>query len=324
VPGLVPNVPNDTAINFNGIPGTNRVELPNGADINSDLGPWYQITTLFYFEANGLPQIQTNSAGTATNYQVPVLFSDLQYAVYLFPTQTSNNPSQAQLVFEAQNTSSQGAGSPWGGNATTTAKYIAYTITTNQIYQVATVLDGTAGFTTGELRLYVNGVRVGTVTGIGAIYQQPNDPPGFGQGYVESYNSFTKTINPELVTTNVLIDEPFNGVIDEFAYINQGTLSDARIAQLYAFGQTNALGTNFALVEATAPRPSLSFSSSIGMNGLSLAWPTNTAGYYLESATNLASGLWVSNSLPPTVVGGSNTIYIPIGTNDQFFRLIHP
>jgi Concanavalin A-like lectin/glucanases superfamily/PA14 domain len=324
VPGLVPNVPNDTAINFNGVPGTNRVELPNGADINSTLGPWYQITTLFYFEANALPQIQTNSAGTATNYQVPVLFSDLQYAVYLFPTQTSNNPSQAQLVFEGQNTSSQGAGSPWGGNASTTSKYIAYTITTNQVYQVATVLDGTAGFTTGELRLYVDGVRVGTVTGIGAIYQQPNNSPGFGQGYVESYNSYTKTINPELVTTNVLNDDAFNGVIDEFAYINQGTLSDARIAQLYSYSQTNALGTNFALVQATQPAPPLNFSFHSELGGLNLSWGTNTAGYYLESTTNLGSGIWVSNALPPTVIGRSNTLNIPTGTNNQFFRLIHP
>jgi hypothetical protein len=329
VPGLVPNVPNNTALSFNGAPGTNRVELPNGADINSTLGPWYQITTLFYFKANALPIIQTNSAGTATNYQVPVLFSDLQYAVYLFPTQTSNNPSQAQLVFEGQNTSSQGAGSPWGGNSTSTAKYVAYTITTNQVYQVATVMDGTAGFSTGELRLYVNGVRVGTVTGIGAIYQQPNNPPGFGQGYVESYNGFTKTINPELVTTSVLNDEPFNGVIDEFAYINQGALSDARIAQLYSFGQTNALGTNFTLVQATQPAPTLSFgftsgAGSLNPGNLNFSWATNAAGYYLESTTNLASGAWVSNSLPATVIGGSNILNIPVGTNDQFFRLIHP
>jgi len=321
VPGLVANVPNDTAINFNGVQGTNRVELPNGADINSTLGPWYQITTLFYFEANGLPQIQTNISGAVTNYQVPVLFSDLQYAIYLFPTQTNSNPSQAQLVFEGENTSSQGAGSPWGGNSTSTAKYIAYPITTNQVYQVATVLDGTAGFSTGELRLYVNGVRVGTVTGIGAIYQQPNDPPGFAQGYVQAYNGTNKTINPELVTASTLNDEPFNGVIDEFAYINQGAPTDARIAQLYAFGQTNALGTNFTLVQPVASAPALSLNTA---SVFQVSWPGGNSGYYLESTTNLLGGVWVSNTLTPVTVGGTNTVTLPIGTNNQFFRLVHP
>ncbi|MDR3377311.1 MAG: hypothetical protein P4M10_01385, partial [Verrucomicrobiae bacterium] len=85
VPGLVPNVPKNTAISFNGNGGTNRIELPNGADINSTLGPWYQITTLFSFKANGLPQVLLN-AGVSTNYQIPILFSDYQYALYLYPT----------------------------------------------------------------------------------------------------------------------------------------------------------------------------------------------------------------------------------------------
>ena len=75
-----------------------------------------------------MPQIQISS--TATNYQAPVLFSDLQYALYLYPTLTNSNPSQAQLVFEAQQTSSAGAGSPWGGNTAATTTRITYSITT--------------------------------------------------------------------------------------------------------------------------------------------------------------------------------------------------
>jgi hypothetical protein len=277
VPGLVPNIPNNTAIAFNGLGGTNRIELPNGADIDSTLGPWYQIATIFTFEANGLPQIQANNAGTVTNYQVPVIFSDLQYSIYLYPTQTNANPSQAQLVFEAQQTSSSGAGSPWGGNTAATATYIPFTITTNTIYNIVTVMDGNAGFTSGALRLYVNGVRVGTVNGIGAIYPNPNDPPGFGQGYVTAYTGKSKTINPELVTSSTAIDEPFNGVIDEFAYINQGTLSDARVAQLYAYSQTNWADTGFTIVtnnsNDTVTPPSLGFAPTAG-NTIGLSWPS--------------------------------------------------
>ena len=114
------------------------------------------------------------------------------------------------------------------------------------------MLDGNAGFLTGELRLYINGVRVGTVVDVGAIYQNPNDPPGFSQGYVTAYTGTSSTINPELVTATTPIGTPFNGVIDEFAYINQGTPSDARIAQLYAFSQTNWAANGFVIVTNNA------------------------------------------------------------------------
>ncbi len=325
VPGLVPNVPNDTAIAFNGLGGTNRIELPNGADINSTLGPWYQISTLFAFKANGLPEIQ--QTGTATNYETPILFSDLQYAIYLYPTQTNvNNPSQAQLVFEAEETASDGAGSPWGGNTPATATYITYPITTNKIYNIATVMDGNAGFLTGELRLYVNGVRVGTVVDIGAIYQNPNDPPGFSQGYVTAYTGQASTINPELVTAAIPIGTPFDGVIDEFAYLNQGVPSDARIAQLYSFSQTNWADTGFIIVtnSSTVTPPNIGFTSGSGAT-FNLSWPVSASGYYLESTTNLASGIWVSNPVAPATVNGFNVLTQSVNNvGNKFFRLHHP
>lgn len=333
VPGLVPNIPNNTAISFNGLGGTNRIELPNGADIDATLGPWYQITTLFAFKANGLPDVVLT--GATTNYETPILFSDFQYAIYLYPTQTNvNNPSQAQLVFEAQETSSDGPGSPWGGNTPATATYITYPITTNVVYNVAAVLDGNAGFLTGELRLYINGVRVGTVVDVGAIYQNPNDPPGFSQGYVTSYTGHGSTINPELVTSTTPIGAPLNGVIDEFAYINQGALSDARIAQLYSFSQTNWASDGFVIVtnNPTVTPPSLNFttgSSGTGSGGsigaLHLSWPVTAGGYYLEYTTNLASGIWLSNPVSPATVNGYNVVTQSVSnTGNEFFRLHHP
>ena len=325
VPGLVPNVPNDTAIAFNGLGGTNRVELPNGADIDATLGPWYQITTLFAFKANSLPEVQTTS--TTTNYETPILFSDYQYAIYLYPTQINvNNPSQAQLIFEAEETSSSGPGSPWGGNTPATATYISYPVTTNEVYNVTAVLDGNAGFVTGELRLYINGVRVGTVVNIGAIYQNPNDPPGFSQGYVTAYTGKSSTINPELTNSTTVIGTPLNGVIDEFAYINQGTLTDARIAQLYSFSQTNWADPGFTIVtnNAIVTPPGISFTATSG-NAFNLSWSGGASGYYLEYTTNLASGIWVSNPVAPTTINGSNVVTQAISlTGSKFFRLHHP
>jgi hypothetical protein len=286
-----------------------------------------------------LPEIQTNDSGIVTNYQAPVLFSDLQYAIYLYPTQITNNPSEAQLVFEAQNTSSQGAGSPWGGNTPASATYITYPIQPHQVYNVVAVLDGNSGFVNGEIRLYVNGVRVGSATGAGAIYQQPNDPPGFGQGYLTTYTGYKKTINPELVIpliatnspivlTNTAWSEPLNGVIDEFAYINQGTLSDARIAQLFAFSQTNWADTGFTIVTGTnntgsetGAQPTLGFTAS-SAGAFSLSWPVGSAGFHLEYTTNLASGVWVSNSVPPVTQNGYNTVTESIDdAESKFYRL---
>ena len=339
VPGLVPNIPSNTAVAFNGVGLTNRVALPNGADINSTLGPWYQITTIFNFEADTLPEIQTNDSGAITNYQAPVLFSDLQYAVYLYPTQITNNPSEAQLVFEAQNTSSQGAGSPWGGNTPASATYITYPVQPHQVYNVVAVLDGNSGFVNGEIRLYINGARVGSATGAGAIYQQPNDPPGFGQGYLTTYTGYKKTINPGLITpfiatnspialTNTAWSEPLNGVIDEFAYINQGTLSDARIAQLYSFSQTNWADTGFTIVTSTNTGgggsntpPTLGFTAPSG-GSFSLSWPVSATGFHLEYTTNIASGIWVSDTVPPVTQNGYNTVTESIDDSEsRFYRL---
>jgi uncharacterized repeat protein (TIGR03803 family) len=58
-----------------------------------------------------------------------------------------------------------------------------------------------------------------------------------------------------------------------------------------------------------------------------LTWPTNYAGfdytgYTLESTTNLgSSAVWTTNSPPPVVVNGQNTVTNPISGSQTFFRL---
>jgi hypothetical protein len=143
---------------------------------------------------------------------------------------------------------------------------------------------------------------------------------------VTAFTGKAATINPELVSANAPIGTPLNGVIDEFAYINQGTLSDARIAQLYAYSQTNWADSGFTLVTNTAPtaRPSLSF-SPLTSNTLNLSWSGSATGYYLEYTTNLAAGIWLSNAAAPSVLNGTNFITQPVGgEGNLFFRLHHP
>jgi uncharacterized repeat protein (TIGR03803 family) len=53
-----------------------------------------------------------------------------------------------------------------------------------------------------------------------------------------------------------------------------------------------------------------------------LTWPTNAAGFTLQSTTNLVSqAAWVTNSPEPVVVNGQNTVTNSISGTQQFFRL---
>jgi len=53
-----------------------------------------------------------------------------------------------------------------------------------------------------------------------------------------------------------------------------------------------------------------------------LTWPTNAAGFTLQSTTNLgSSAVWTTNSPAPVVVNGQNTVTNPISGAQQFYRL---
>jgi hypothetical protein len=51
-------------------------------------------------------------------------------------------------------------------------------------------------------------------------------------------------------------------------------------------------------------------------------WPTNYAGFTLQSTTNLgSSAVWTTNSSPPVVIGGQNVVINAISGRQQFYRL---
>jgi uncharacterized repeat protein (TIGR03803 family) len=57
-----------------------------------------------------------------------------------------------------------------------------------------------------------------------------------------------------------------------------------------------------------------------------LTWPTNVAGfdytgYFLQTTTNLASPIWVTNSATPVLVNGQYTVTNPVSSTQEFFRL---
>ncbi len=53
-----------------------------------------------------------------------------------------------------------------------------------------------------------------------------------------------------------------------------------------------------------------------------LTWPTNASSYTLQSTTNLAPPTaWVTNTPPPVVVNGQNTVTNPVSGTRKFYRL---
>jgi uncharacterized repeat protein (TIGR03803 family) len=84
-------------------------------------------------------------------------------------------------------------------------------------------------------------------------------------------------------------------------------------------GGTSGSGTIFSLSLPIAP-PLLTIIPS-GANVI-LTWPTNAAGFTLQSTTNLgSSAVWTTNSPVPVVVNGQNTVTNPISGSQEFFRL---
>ena len=151
--------------------GTNRIVLPNGADINADTRTVVSDhNRSFSFEANGLPHIQLNGAGVATNYQVASDFLGLSNTPSIFtPSKPTNDPSEAQLVFEVQQTSSSRRRFTVGGQYLRDRDQNNLSYDSQRIKFTTSLRSWTAipVSVTGELRLYVNRARVGTVAASG-------------------------------------------------------------------------------------------------------------------------------------------------------------
>jgi uncharacterized repeat protein (TIGR03803 family) len=86
-------------------------------------------------------------------------------------------------------------------------------------------------------------------------------------------------------------------------------------------GGKSGAGTVFRLsVGLAALPPELTIISSAP--NVVLKWPTNATGFILQSTANLAPpAVWATNSAPPVIINGQNTVTIPISGPQLFFRL---
>ncbi len=155
-------------------------------------------------------------------------------------------------------------------------------------HHVAVTLNGNSGI------LYLNGVPVGTNSGMTLR------PATLGSTF---NNYLGKSQWP---------DPYFNGLLDEFR-IYGVTLSAAEIAATYALGPNQLLSTSSPTLSlVTAPTT------------LTLAWPLASAGYTVQSRTNLVLGNWLNVSSPvPQIIGGEWRVTLPISGNAAatFYRL---
>jgi len=64
--------------------------------------------------------------------------------------------------------------------------------------------------------------------------------------------------------------------------------------------------------------PALTISQN--SNQVDIRWP-EAPGFYLEYRTNLSVGNWISNTIPPILSNGTNSVLNPIDSAMKFFRL---
>jgi hypothetical protein len=92
----------------------------------------------------------------------------------------------------------------------------------------------------------------------------------------------------------------------------------------YAVGSPNS-ATNYVLDDySTMDPPRLSIVPS-GTEVL-VSWPTNFAGFVLESRDDFMTGTpWMTVTNPPAATGGQNTVTLPLlPSGERYFRLREP
>jgi hypothetical protein len=178
---------------------------------------------------------------------------------------------------------------------------------------VVTTLAGLAGIT---------GSTDGTGSAARFNYASAVATDSSGNVYVaDSFNHTIRKITPAGVVTTLAGLAGITGS-------NDGTGSAARFYQPFGVatdssGNVYVADTQNNTIRKGFPPPQLTILlSGVPSSGIILTWPTNVAGFTLESTTNLVSPpFWSTNSAAPVVVNHQNTVTIPFTGPQQFYRL---
>jgi uncharacterized repeat protein (TIGR03803 family) len=151
--------------------------------------------------------------------------------------------------------------------------------------------------------------RLGGRSGYGTIFAMNTDGTDF-----RTLHDFTA---PSIVVPRTNSDGCFpSGGLALTGSVLYGT---ARYGGSYSGnGDPDANGTIFSISLPASPPPLTVI--AVGAN-LILAWPTNDAGYTLESTTNLTFPVWTTNLAAPAVINSQFIVTNPTTGKQQFFRL---
>lgn len=118
--------------------------------------------------------------------------------------------------------------------------------------------------------------------------------------------------------------------MESFALVSGGASSGGRYTLVGAAGGIStdeAASSAFSLTAGYLAEPlTLEIAGptlvlGLGADSILLSWPTAAAGFHLERSSDIGSNNWVPVSDPPTIVGTSATLTVPIDAAAQFFRL---
>ncbi len=107
-------------------------------------------------------------------------------------------------------------------------------------------------------------------------------------------------------------DPYLDGLLDDFR-IYSTALSPAEVAATHNLGPDQLLSTN---------RPMVAYSTLA--NNSTLSWPVASAGFTLQTSTNLVQGKWLDATSIPQIVDGQWQITVPLSgsVNSTYYRLV--
>lgn len=278
--------------------------------LNDSLAVNYPITGLAFHPVSGVLYGSTGNAITNTAAKLVTINPNTGLVTVIGPFNAGNvgNPStMADLAFDPATGILYGVGSVGG------PQLYSINIATGQ----ATVIGGSGLTSTsgGGLAVSSGGVFYGTPTGT-----------NFG-----TYNSVAGTFTFIATPTR-----PLGGAYAALAFDENGVLYGLNSGvgsppptSLVTINPTTGAVTNLGLsvtsLDAIAfqpvPKPALAIATA--GNQVTLRW-LNFSGFNLEYKTNLASGAWLTNTTPPTLDNGTNSLTLSADGIAKFFRLHKP
>jgi len=179
---------------------------------------------------------------------------------------------------------------------------------------------------------YNNGERLGIRTSVGAVERISDNGFG-GETYTTDVNHVINISAPTSDVNGTLKIERI-GTVTTGYYLNSGSWTqigstDSGISSavsielsIWPAGITPGVEVAFSNFSVTASNISSQLAIIRSGADVILTWPTNVAGFTLQSTTNLVSvAAWSTVSPGPVVINGQNTVTNAISLTQTFYRL---